>query len=299
MDRIHNACVMTAIKTPYLPNNEIDLEMYDKIVEKQIKHGVKGLIIGGTTGEGHLMDWNEHIMLIAHSVHKFGKDLVIVGNTGSNNTREAIHATKQGFAVGMDASLQINPYYGKTSKKGLIEHLNQGLALGPAIVYNVPGRTGQDIGPDVIEEIAKSPNFVGVKECMGNERIQYYTDKGIATWSGNDDQSFEAKHLHGAKGVISVTSNVIPKLMVQLMTENSPALNEQLQPLFTWLFHEPNPIPLNTALAMMGEAKAIFRRPYYPLSESSQAEGKALLEGLNTEEVGQVDVIAESDFVLV
>ncbi|MEC8685268.1 MAG: dihydrodipicolinate synthase family protein, partial [SAR324 cluster bacterium] len=141
--KIHDASLMTAIKTPYKSGGEIDLDCYDELVTEQMRNGVEGLIVCGTTGEGHLMDWEEHLMLIAHSVNRFGDELVIVGNTGSNNTREALKATRYGFAFGMDASLQINPYYGKTSEKGLREHFNRVLDLGPAIIYNVYSRTGQ------------------------------------------------------------------------------------------------------------------------------------------------------------
>ena len=168
---------MTAIKTPYKSGGEIDLDCYDELVTEQMRNGVEGLIVCGTTGEGHLMDWEEHLMLIAHSVNRFGDELVIVGNTGSNNTREALKATRYGFAFGMDASLQINPYYGKTSEKGLREHFNRVLDLGPAIIYNVSSRTGQDLQPELIESLAEHSNLVGVKECSGNERMGYYESK--------------------------------------------------------------------------------------------------------------------------
>jgi len=117
----------------------------------------------------------------------------VPGNTGSNSTREAIHATEQGFAVGMHGALHINPYYGKTSNEGLIKHFESVLGMGPTIIYNVPGRTGQDITPPVIEKISGNPNFVGVKECMGNERIGAYVDQGLTIWSGNDDQFHDAR----------------------------------------------------------------------------------------------------------
>lgn len=123
-------------------------------------------------------------MLIAHTANRFGQNIGIIGNTGSNATREAVHATCQGFAVGMDAALHINPYYGKTSRDGLIYHFNAVLDYGPTIVYNVPGRTGQDIAPDVVHELALHPNFAGMKECCGNERIRGYTQRGITCWSG-------------------------------------------------------------------------------------------------------------------
>jgi hypothetical protein len=101
--------------------------------------------------------------------------LQVIGNTGSNSTGEALHATEQGFAVGMHAALQINPYYGKTSKAGLVAHFDAVLKEGPAIIYNVPGRTGQDIPDDIVHHIASHPNFLGMKECTGNERIGKYT----------------------------------------------------------------------------------------------------------------------------
>lgn len=207
---LKKAALITAVKTPYLQSGKFDLNAYDRIVEHQIQNGVQGLIVGGTTGEGHLMSWDEHIMLIAHTVNCFGSRIKVIGNTGSNSTREALHATEQGFAVGMHAALQINPYYGKTSKQGLLTHFQAVLSEGPAIVYNVPGRTGQDIPDDVVHSIASHPNFLGMKECTGNNRIANYTKAGVTCWSGNDDEAHDARHGSGAVGVISVTSNVIP-----------------------------------------------------------------------------------------
>merc|ERR1711865_661819 len=143
--KIQELRLMCAIKTPYLADGSIDLVAYDKHAEHLISNGVEALIIGGTTGEGHLFSWEEHLVLIAHSKTKFQDRVVIVGNTGSNHTAESVNATKKGFACGMDCSLLINPYYGKTSDEGILMHIEEGLKFGPAIIYNVPGRTGQDI----------------------------------------------------------------------------------------------------------------------------------------------------------
>ena len=155
--------LFTAIKTPFCPLGRMDLDAYDAHIEDQITNGVEGFIIGGTTGEGHLFSWDEHIMLIAHTKNKFGDRCTVVGNTGSNSTNEARHATRQGFAVGMDASLAINPYYGKTSEAGVLAHLDGQLEYGPAIIYNVPGRTGQDIPFETMMKIADHEHFAGVK----------------------------------------------------------------------------------------------------------------------------------------
>ncbi|TMP70111.1 4-hydroxy-tetrahydrodipicolinate synthase [Pseudoalteromonas sp. S1609] len=284
LEQIKQASLITAIKTPYLANGEIDLAKYDELVEIQIAAGVDGIVVGGTTGEGQLMNWEEHLMLIAHSANKFGDKLLIVGNTGSNNTREAIKATKYGFASGMHASLQINPYYGRTSIAGVKEHFKRVLDIGPAFIYNVAGRTGQDLTPDIIEPLAQHEHFIGVKECGGNERIAHYEQQGIACWSGNDDEAHDARHIHKAHGVISVTSNLIPGLFRQLMDSKNDALNNSLQPLMNWLFCEPNPIAINTAMIMTGAVKPVFRMPYVPLNDEQQQQGVTLINQLNEQD---------------
>ncbi len=300
MEKIKSASLMTAIKTPYKPDGDVDLDSYDFLVEAQIKNGVQGLIVCGTTGEGHLMDWEEHLMLIAHSVNKFGDRLAIVGNTGSNNTREAIKGTKYGFAFGMNAALQINPYYGKTSDAGLREHFKRVLDLGPSIIYNVPGRTGQDLQPELIEELAQHPNLIGVKECAGNERMVHYESKGIACWSGNDDQCFEGRHLHGSHGVISVISNLMPGLMRRLMDSDDPKLNDRLQPLMSWLFHVPSPNALNTALSMTGATHPVFPLPHSPVDLEARKEVVELLQEFSPEDwVGSgLELMDDNQFVL-
>ncbi|CAD2223685.1 putative dihydrodipicolinate synthase (DapA-like) protein [Pseudoalteromonas sp. 3J6] len=284
LEQIKQASLITAIKTPYLTNGEIDLAKYDELVEIQIAAGVDGIVVGGTTGEGQLMNWEEHLMLIAHSANKFGDKLLIVGNTGSNNTREAIKATKYGFASGMHASLQINPYYGRTSIAGVKEHFKRLLDIGPAFIYNVAGRTGQDLTPDIIEPLAQHEHFIGVKECGGNERIAHYEQQGIACWSGNDDEAHDARHIHKAHGVISVTSNLIPGLFRQLMDTKNDALNNSLQPLMNWLFCEPNPIAINTAMIMTGAVNPVFRMPYVPLNDEQQQQGVTLINQLNEQD---------------
>lgn len=293
MNKFKEASLITAIKTPYTATGEIDFKTYDMLVKKQISAGVNGIVVGGTTGEGHLLSWEEHLILIAHSVHKFGDKLLIIGNTGSNNTSEAIKATKNGFAAGMDATLQINPYYGRTSIAGVLEHFSRTLDIGPAFIYNVAGRTGQDLTPDIIEVLAKHKNFIGVKECGGNERIAHYEKQGIACWSGNDDESHNGRHLHGSHGVISVTSNIVPGLMRQLMDKENNELNNSLQGLMQWLFCEPNPIGINTALMMTDAVSSNFRLPYKALTKEQRQKGFELLSALNIN-----DIVGESLAVL-
>jgi len=298
MKNIKAASLITAIKTPYNAQGEIDLVTYDQLVVQQIAAGVDGIVVGGTTGEGHLLSWEEHLMLIAHTVHQYSDKLIIVGNTGSNNTAEAIKATKNGFAMGMDAALQINPYYGRTSMAGVAAHFNKVLDIGPAFIYNVPGRTGQDLTPDLIEPLSKHKNFIGVKECAGNERIAHYEKQGIACWSGNDDESYVGRHEFGSHGVISVTSNVVPSLMRTLMDTQNSELNERLQNLMKWLFCEPNPIAINTTLMMTGAVERNFRLPYLALTLEQRQQGFEFLGKFETAElVGDtLSLLNDSDF---
>jgi len=277
-DAVRASRLITAIKTPYLPDGRIDLASYDAHVAAQIAAGVDGVVVGGTTGEGQLMSWDEHVMLIAHTVNVFGSSLVVVGNTGSNSTREALHATEQGFAVGMHCALTINPYYGRTSAAGAERHLEACLDVGPAIVYNVPGRTGQDLGAASSLRLAQHPNFVGMKECAGNGRIAELSAAGVTCWSGNDDE-FHAGMWHGSggAGVISVTSNLVPGLFRRLCDGRDDALAQDLLPMTGWLFHEPNPIPVNTAMAMCGLSSGVFRAPYVPCTAAERARGAELL----------------------
>ncbi|CAN6836387.1 unnamed protein product [Brassica oleracea] len=302
-DDIKALRVITAIKTPYLPDGRFDLEAYDDLVNIQIQNGVEGVIVGGTTGEGQLMSWDEHIMLIGHTVNCFGGSIKVIGNTGSNSTREAIHATEQGFAVGMHAALHINPYYGKTSMDGIIAHFQSVMHMGPTIIYNVPGRTGQDIPPSAILKLSRSSNLAGVKECVGNKRVEEYTERGIVVWSGNDDECHDSRWDYGARGVISVTSNLVPGLMRKLMFEGRNSdLNSKLLPLMGWLFQEPNPIGINTALAQLGVARPVFRLPYVPLPLAKRVEFVKMVEEIGREHfVGErdVQVLDDDDFILI
>jgi len=289
---------MTAVKTPYLPNGQIDLESYDNLVNMQIASGVEGILVAGTTGEGHLMSLNDKVMLIAHTVTSFGDKVKVIGNTGSNSTSQAISVTEQGFAVGMDAALHINPYYGKTSMEGLVAHYNSVLSIGPIIIYNNPSRTAQDIPPSVVEKLAQNPNFVGIKECIANERVKKYASQGIFVWTANQKESHE-----GAIGDVSLASNLIPSLMVKLMNEGmNPSLNSKLIPLFDWLSLEVIPIALNTALAQLGVIKPVFRLPYVPLNRERRVEFVKLVKQIGRDHfVGEndVEVLDDEDFIIV
>ncbi|TKY63761.1 4-hydroxy-tetrahydrodipicolinate synthase [Spatholobus suberectus] len=303
IEDIRSLRLITAVKTPYLPDGQFDLDAYDNLVNMQIANGVEGILVAGTTGEGQLMTWDEQIMLIAHTVNCFGDQVKVVGNAGSNCTSEAIKATERGFAVGMNAALHINPYYGKTSLDGLVAHYNSVLSIGPIIIYNIPTRTNQDIPPSVVQTLAQNPNLVGIKECVGTERIKQYTDQGIVVWTGIDKISHDARWGCGAVGVQSVAGNLIPGLMRELMFEGkNPTLNSKLIPLFDWLSQAPVPIALNTALAQLGIIKPVFRLPHVPLPVEKRVEFVILVKEMGRHHfVGQkdVEVLDDDDFIVV
>lgn len=276
-----NKSLITALKTPFGRDGSIDYSCLDYLVEVQIKAGVDGLVLGGTTGEGHLMSWDEQIPLIRHTVKRFGDSILIIGNVGSNYTKEATLGATKGFEAGMHAALQINPYYGKTSKEGLLAHFNQVLDIGPTILYNVPTRTCQDIGVEIIGNLKSHQNFVGVKECCGPERISILSQQGIACWSGNDDDCLTSIFECGAVGVISVMGNLLPSALRNYLTNKSTEMSAEHKELVTWLFSQPNPIPLNTAMAILGLCQPVFRMPYLPLSFEEREKGIAIFKRIN------------------
>jgi 4-hydroxy-tetrahydrodipicolinate synthase len=200
----------------------------------------------------------------------------------------------------MDAALQINPYYGKTSVAGLQAHFSRVLGFGPGIVYNVPGRTGQDLLPDVIESIARHPNFVGVKECCGPARMAELGRRGILSWSGNDDDCLGARADGHALGVISVLSNVTPRMLRRLLDTKAREMPAACAELTAWLFSQPNPIPVNTALAMMGLVEPSFRLPYVPMTRAEREQGIAILGRVGLGELGvaALDPLDDADFAV-
>ncbi|KAK2353970.1 4-hydroxy-tetrahydrodipicolinate synthase, chloroplastic, variant 2 [Trifolium repens] len=303
MEELRSLRIVTAVKTPYLSDGRFDLDTYDNLVNMQIAKGVEGILVAGTTGEGYLMTWDEQIMLIAHTVNSFGDKVKVIGNAGSNCTSEAITATEQGFAVGMDAAMHINPYYGKTSSDGLIAHYHSVLSIGPVIIYNVPTRTSHDIPPSVVEALSENPNLVGIKECIGNERVKMYTSKGLHVWTGNDEESHDARWECGATGLHSVAGNLVPGLMRELMFEGkNPTLNAKLKPLFEWLFHVPVPVAVNTALAQLGVIRPIFRLPHVPIPVEKRKEFVNLVKEIGREHfVGEKDVqvLDDDEFIVV
>ena len=297
MNFLKHARTITAIKTPYTNTGFIDFKAYDNIVWNQIQKGIQGLVVTGTTGEGHLMSWKEQLMLIHHTSYNFGKDLVVIGATGSNSTHEALVATEEAFNHGMHVALQLNPYYGHACEEGTFYHLNSLIDLGPTILYNVPKRTGFDMNSHLVVQLSKHENFKGIKECVGINRLNEYSklNNPINVWSGNDNDCYDAKVECGINGVISVLANILPKEMDSLM-KGEEKYDLKIKKFCNWMYQSPNPIGINTVMAMMGICQPVFKMPYLPLSYKERVKGKELLEELF--EIENVRILKDDDFII-
>lgn len=255
--------VFTALITPFAKDNEIDKEGLRKVVEHAIEGGVSGVVPCGTTGESATLSSEEHRTVI-EMVVEYSKVLVIAG-TGSNNTREAVVFTHHAEAAGADAVLVITPYYNKPNRNGLIKHYEKIAAVAeiPIILYNVPSRTGLNMTADVVAELANIPEIVGIKEASGNleqvaEIIQLTEDQDFFVLSGNDMLTLPIMTL-GGRGVISVTANVVPRMMSDMVKamlkekySDARVLHYKLMPVFKALFLETNPIPVKKAAEIIG-----------------------------------------------
>ena len=260
-----------AIVTPMNADGSINYDVFADIIEEQIAGGTDAIVVCGTTGEASTMTDEEHIEAIRFTVEKVAKRIPVIAGTGSNDTGYAIELSKEAEAVGADALLQVTPYYNKTSQRGLVAHFT---AIAdavniPIILYNVPSRTGMTISVDTYVELSKHPNIVATKEASGNfsliAEIAAKTDLDI--YSGNDDQVLGVLAF-GGKGVISVSSNVIPKekhnmVMLYLNGEREKALELQNKYLDmeNAMFIDVNPIPVKEAMNLMGKNVGECRLP--------------------------------------
>ncbi len=260
-----------AIVTPMNADGSINYDVFADLIEEQIAGGTDAIVVCGTTGEASTMTDEEHIEAIRFTVEKVAKRIPVIAGTGSNDTGYAIELSKQAEAVGADALLQVTPYYNKTSQRGLVAHFT---AIAdavniPIILYNVPSRTGMTISVDTYIELAKHPNIVATKEASGNfsliAEIAAKTDLDI--YSGNDDQVLGVLAF-GGKGVISVSSNVIPRekhdmVMLFMNGEREKALELQNKYLDmeNAMFIDVNPIPVKEAMNLMGKNVGECRLP--------------------------------------
>lgn len=269
---------LVAIVTPMLDDGLLDIPCLKALIDYHIDQGTDGIVIVGTTGESPTVDFDEHCLLIKTAVEQVGKRVPVIAGTGANSTKEAIVLTQQAKALGADACLLVAPYYNKPTQEGLYQHFKAVADAVdiPQILYNVPGRTGCDIHNDTTLCLAAHKNIVGIKDATGG--LERGTDllqrapEGFAVYSGDDATALPLM-LMGAKGVISVTANVAPKLMHEMCVAamhgdiaEARAINAKLFGLHQKLFVEANPIPVKWVLQQMGLIKTGIRLPLVNLS---------------------------------
>ncbi len=276
---IFNGCA-TALVTP-INERGVNFDALEKIIDFQIKNSVSALVICGTTGEAPTLEDCEHLDAIECAVSAAKGRVPVIAGTGSNNTAHAIMMNKESAKRGADALLWVAPYYNKSTQRGLYEHY-KALAAStdlPAILYNVPSRTGSDIKPETVEKLSSIENIVAIKEATGNlartvEIISRCQDK-IDVYSGNDDIVVPMMSV-GAKGVISVLSNIMPSetaKMCELCINGDYAAGGKMQVKFynliKALFSEVNPIPVKTAMNLMGFDAGLLRLPLFEMEEKN------------------------------
>ena len=270
-----------ALATPFDQNGNINYDAFGKLIDAQIAAGVDAVCVCGTTGESATMSIREHIAAVEFCVKRVDHRVKVIAGTGSNDTSAAVYLSQHAQDSGADACLLVTPYYNKASQSGLIRHF-QVIADGvdvPLILYDVPSRTGVTIAPETYAELAKHPNINGVKEASGNlgaiQRTRNLCPEDFFIWSGNDDQVVPMMSL-GAKGVISVASNIIPEVMVKMshlclegQFEDASKLQIAYMDLIDALFIEVNPIPIKAAMNLMGMEAGSLRLPLCDISHKN------------------------------
>ena len=279
----------TAMVTPFNASGSVDYGKLRELVEEQVAAGVEGLVPVGTSGESPTLSMEEHSRVVEFVAETANRRVQVVAGTGANSTAEALRLTREALEMGVDASLQVCPYYNKPNQEGLYRHFSTIADLGlPIILYNVPSRTGRDISLDTVVRLSKHPNVAAVKEASGSvARVSATVDAcDLAVLSGDDMLAFPMIAV-GARGVISVASNVAParvSKMINAALANDMAtaatLHKRLYRLFRDLFIDTNPIPVKCALALMGRIEEVYRLPLCETSDACRAQIRATLAEL-------------------
>ena len=278
----------TALITPFAADHAVDYPALAGLLDFQLENGTDALVVCGTTGEAAAMSYEERLRTIEAVVRHVDGRIPVIAGSGSNNTESAIALSRDAVLAGADALLVVTPFYNKATPKGLVRHYTAiaDAAEKPVILYNVPSRTGVKCTAEVYAALAEHPNIVGVKEAGGDlalvQKTRELCPEDFSIWSGNDDETAPMM-LFGGKGVISVAANVMPREMHELASAclsgdfvNAGKMQLSLRKLCEALFWEVNPIPVKTALAMMGRCQEVFRSPMCEM----EPETREKLEGV-------------------
>jgi len=274
---------MTALVTPFREDGSVDVATLEALARWQVERGIHGLVPCGTTGEGATLRSDEHRLVIETVVRAAAGRVPVIAGCGTNDTRTTIEAAVRSAAAGAQALLVVTPYYNKPNRSGMLDHYRavaDAVDL-PIVPYNVPGRTGQNLGADGILSLAAIPGVVGVKEAAANlEQLAAIVERrpeGFAVLSGDDALALPAVAL-GADGVISVVSNEAPAEMATMMDAAlrgdfaaARTVHYRLLPLMRANFAETNPVPVKTALALMGRCLGVLRAPLGPPEDATRS----------------------------
>jgi len=270
---------LVALATPF-NDGQVDWAKLDELVDFQLAEGTDGIVPMGTTGESPTLGHPEHKRVIQAVINRVGGRVPVVAGTGSNSTSEALRLTRFAKKAGADAALVVNPYYNKPTQQGLYEHFKKiaeevGL---PVVLYNIPGRCGVALSVETICQLAEIKDIVAIKEATGNLDVssEIAANCDLTILSGDDSLTLPIMAV-GGKGVISVAANIVPK-RVRKMTSamlageitKATAMHQQLFSLFKAMFIETNPIPVKTALALMGKCNEEFRLPMCPMAPANR-----------------------------
>ncbi|MBR8828324.1 MAG: 4-hydroxy-tetrahydrodipicolinate synthase [Gomphosphaeria aponina SAG 52.96 = DSM 107014] len=286
--------VITAMVTPFHADGSVNYAVAEKLAAHLVENGSDGLVVCGTTGESPTLTWAEEYELFQVVQKAVGGKAKIIAGTGSNCTAEAIEATKKAAKLGLDGSLQVVPYYNKPPQAGLYAHF-QAIASAapdlPIMLYNIPGRTGQNLQPETVAELAKIDNIVAIKEASGNLEaacvIRRLTPPSFAIYSGEDFLTLPLLTV-GATGVVSVVSHLVGKelqTMIQAFATGKTSLAQEIQlklyPLFKIIFCTTNPIPIKAALQLQGWQVGGLRLPLVELNPELTAQLATVLQELS------------------
>lgn len=294
MKKISLSGAITALVTPFKKDKSLDLEALKRLVRFQIEGGINGLAVCGTTGEGATLNYEEYGQVVRAAVSEANGQIPLIAGAGSNDTQKAVHLAQIVKEAGADGLLIVSPYYNKPTPNGLVAHyktIGEAVDL-PIILYNVPGRTGSNVLPQTVLRLAKEvPQVIGIKEASGNitqvAEVLKDAPKDFVLFSGDDSVTFASMVL-GGKGGISVVANEVPKEFSELCRlalngewSKAKEINFRLLKLMRTNFIETNPIPVKTALAMMGKIEENFRLPLCPLEEKNRPALEKALKELN------------------
>lgn len=279
---------IVAVVTPF-KNGRVDERALGELIKWHISEGTHGIVPCGTTGESSTLDYEEHYRVIEITISAAKGKVPVIAGTGANSTDETIMITKKAKEMGADGALLVTPYYNKPTQEGLYRHYKKVAETVdiPIVPYNVPGRTGVNLLPATVARLAEIKNIVAIKEATGDmkqvsEVIRLCGDR-ISVLSGDDFTTLTLMAL-GGKGVISVVANVVPRDVSSMCNawekgniEEARRLHFKLEPLNQAMFIETNPIPVKTALSMMGRIQEEFRLPLCPMSEANREKLEKIL----------------------